>query len=407
MWIDLSYMGNHCLCIEPAASIEAPLPQLLYRTLRAGTPFVVGAKVTARLNDKTEKAETEAEWDSLHSFSRDIVSATACAEFWRKPVAPKFWKKTDAAAEPERISLCAQPYARGNLHEIVVMRTDRLLGRNLEHVRGKLDRAVGGRIIMRSIQRSATMLDEWVRYPPALETAGAQDHAPTIAAVSEMGLGGDWFTHTGETTVFGITAAPEWLSDVYKEATQFAVSWLPRLRRWSKTLDELIDTQGTANERAARAEELRDVEQRVRRHLSQIQSEELCATLAHRRFLDQLLDTAGLGRLQRELEDQLVAAEHLMDWWDENERRKADHRRDALLFLIALFGLFELGGFMDLANSTNLHEKFLFLNVREGVWEDWLVLSLFVAALLGGIYFLFLDRFVRDLIRAWRKRRRA
>ena len=105
------------------------------------------------------------------------------------------------------------------------------------------------------------------------------------------------------------------------------------------------------------------------------------------------------------MEDQLAAAEHLTDWWDETERRKADHRRDALLFLIALFGLFELGGFMDLANATNLHEKVLFVNVRKGVWEDWLVLGLFILALLGGIYFLFLDRFVRDLIDVWRRRR--
>ena len=103
-------------------------------------------------------------------------------------------------------------------------------------------------------------------------------------------------------------------------ATQFAISWLPRLRLWSKTLDELIQTPDSAGQRAERAEELRFVEQRVRRHLSQIQSEELCATLAHRRFLDQLLGTAGLDRLQRELED---TVEHL------REHRPADEPRPA------------------------------------------------------------------------------
>lgn len=409
VWIDISYMGNHCLCIEPATQLEAPLPQVLFRTLRAGTPFVVGSEVIVRPEDAegAKTAGAEARWDSLHSFSRDVIWATACAEFWKKEKRARFWKKEKrgrAKARDDR--LCAQPCTRGNLHEIVVLRTDRLLGRNLKSVSGKLDRAVGGRIITRSIQRAATTLEEWVRYPPSQATGG-KDHAPTIAAVSELGLGGDWFTHTGETTIFGIVTAPEWHSDTYKEATQFAISWLPRLRLWSKTLDELIQTPDSAGQRAERAEELRFVEQRVRRHLSQIQSEELCATLAHRRFLDQLLATAGLDRLQRELEDQLAAAEHLTDWWDETERRKADHRRDALLFLIALFGLFELGGFMDLANATNLHEKLLFVNVREGVWEDWLVLGLFTLALVGGIYFLFLDRFVRDLIEAWRRRRRA
>ena len=74
---------------------------------------------------------------------------------------------------------------------------------------------------------------------PAFAADRRPDRAPTIAAVSELGLGGDWFTHTGETTIFGIVTAPEWHSDVYEEASQFAISWLPRLRLWSKTLDEL------------------------------------------------------------------------------------------------------------------------------------------------------------------------
>jgi hypothetical protein len=87
------------------------------------------------------------------------------------------------------MTVCAPSRARGNLHEIVVLRTDHLLGRNLKSFCGKLDRAVGGRIITRSIQRAATTLEEWARYPPSQRTGG-QDHAPTIAAVSELGLGG-------------------------------------------------------------------------------------------------------------------------------------------------------------------------------------------------------------------------
>jgi hypothetical protein len=86
-----------------------------------------------------------------------------------------------------------------------------------------------------------------------------------------------------------------------------------------------------------------------------------------------------------------------MDWWSEDARRasaeqelKSDHRRDKLLAVIALFGMFELGGFLELANSTKWHERFFGLfTVTEGVWEDWLVASLFIVALLVLVAFYF------------------
>ena len=104
---------------------------------------------------------------------------------------------------------------------------------------------------------------------------------------SEMGLGGDWVTHTGETTVFGIVTAPNWHSDVYAEAAQFANSWSPRLRLWSKRLQ--IVSQDPESDRdkeskyaktqhkdvAYRAQELRSVEYGIRQHLAQIWSGEL------------------------------------------------------------------------------------------------------------------------------------
>ncbi len=379
-------MGNHCLCIEPDKPIEAPLPHLLYRALRAGTPVTLGAKATV----VQPPAGEEVVWDNMHLFSRDIIRAIARTDFWKQTRSGK--TKVASSSEPR----CA----RGNLHEIVIVWTSGPLDTQLEEVENKLDRAVGGRILMRSIQRTATTFEEWVRYPPAQRTE-RKDPKYALASVSEMGLGGDWFSHTGETTIFGVVTAPNWHSEVYNEAAQFANSWSPRLRLWSKCLQVVSQDPESHRDNeskyaktrqrdvAYRAEERRSVEHGVRRHLAQIWSEELCATLAHRRFLDQLLETAGVDRLQHDVEAQLESAEHITDWFDERALRRADHRRDALLFFIALFGLFELATFLGLANETQLHQKVLFITLREGVWEDWVVLLLFLVALLAGIgYFI-------------------
>jgi hypothetical protein len=392
VWIDLSHLGNHCLCIEPEP-LDAPLPYLLYRALRAGTPFALGAIATLA----EPIAGTEVAWDNLHSFSRDVIQAVVNAKFWDiNPALPH-----------------AERSARGNLHEIVTVRTDRPLGTQPEEIADVMDRAIGGRIVLRSIQRGATTLEEWVLYPPVRRT-GRRGRVPAIADMPEMGLAGDWCTHTGETTVFGIVAAPSWHSDVYVEAAQFVSSWSPLLRLWSRRLLNAIQSPEWDADKEIDAEKLRRIERQVRLHLAQIRAEELCATLAHRRFLDQLLEMAGLGRLQGELEAQLEAAEHLTDWFNQrvhekNEERRqlADSKRQVLLGVIAVFGLFDLGTFLSLANSTNFHERFLFITVRQGVWEDWLVLILFVLALLSvGIYLSGMGTWWRQNLSARRKLRR-
>lgn len=408
VWVILSRMGNHCLCVQPKP-LETPLPDVLYRAAAVGTPFVVG--VTAAIAESA----TGVAWDNLHSFSRDVIRAVANAGFWR--------------AGADGVG-AADQFVRGNLHEVLVTRTDGPLGMQPADIAAKLDSALGGRILLKSIQRAPTTIDEWVRYPPVRQR-GSQHGVSEIVDLPELGLAGDWCVHTGETTVFGIVAAPSWHSDVYAEAAQFASSWSPLLRLWNSRLQKAIqhlgsDDRGRDNARE-KSEELRRLEQMVRQHLSQIRSEELCATLAHRRFLDRLLDMSGVGRLQGELEAQLMATERLIDWHNENfrresenarreseaQQREAEQRREKLLGVIALFGMFELGTFLALANGTNWRQSFFGLfTLRQGVWEDWLMVSLFFVALLVGIYFDFfgVNGWLRrpfDGLRARRRRRRS
>jgi hypothetical protein len=392
VWIVLSRMGNHCLCVEREA-LETPLPHVVYQAVAAGTPFVFGVTTAP-----VDSSASEVAWDNLHSFGRDVIRAVASAGFWRPGQAD--------------ISESKDHYMRGNLHEVLIIWTNAPLAIQSADVAEKLNSALGGRILLKSVQRAATTIDEWVRYPPTAHKRSGGGIAE-ITTLPELGFAGDWCGHTGESTVFGIVAAPSWLSDVYMEAAQFASSWSPLLRLWNRRLQSAIqglgryaDSGGGALEETERkAKELRQVEWMVRRHLAQIRAEELCATLAHRRFLDRLLEMSGVARLQEELESQLAAAERLMDWWSEDARRDSeehqrtsDKRRDKLLGVIALFGMFELGTFLSVANGTDWHQSFFGLfTLRQGVWEDWVMVALFVAALLVGYYFGFfgLDSWLR------------
>jgi hypothetical protein len=278
------------------------------------------------------------------------------------------------------------PFVAGNLHLVAIVQTDAALGTQSEDVAARLDAAVGGRIVLSSVQRTASTLDEWLRFPP-LQRDGVTSRGVSVAAVPEIGYAGDWVVHTGETTVFGIVAVAQWLRYVYPETAEFAGSWAPQLGLWGKRLQRCIDELRPGEVRPGSAEELRTVEQRVRLHLSQINSEELCATLANRRFLDKLLEMAGVERLQHQLEVQLRAAEQLTDWFSQYEEKRSARRRDVWLFIIAMLGIFSLADFMTLANTTGLHDRLGFINLTDqGVWEDWFILAAFAAAFFAGLF---------------------
>jgi hypothetical protein len=375
-WLDLNWMGNFCLSIEAAEPLKEIPPPRLYRALRAGTPFVFGEPITLAPPDASEDAGgvvgQPPQWDSLHMFARGMVRAVTDAYY--------------SALQKDRRSMETPYYVRANLHEVVVVQTDAPIALQAEAIARQLDSAVGGRILLRSLQRGAATLEEWTRFPPLQRT---EQRASSVVAVPEIGYAADWFVHTGETTVFGIVAVPAWFRDVYLEAAQFASSWSPVLQLWNRRLQVAINNLRKKHDAdpGAAAEELRNVEQQVRRHLSQINAEDLCATLAYRRFLDGLLDAVGIGRLEKELEAQLQAAEQLTDYFYQRAEERAGRRRDVLLFFIALLGVFGIADFLALLDTTQFRGRIGFIRLSTaGQWQDMLVLILFGLALVGGVF---------------------
>jgi len=393
-WLDLNRMGNFCLCVEAAKPLKEISPPRLYRALRAGTPFVFGEPVALAPQDTGKEAGGQAgqplKWDNLYKFAWGMIKAATDAYFTAL--------QQDLGAPPGPAH-----YVRGNLHEVVVVQTDGAIADQSEEIARRLNSAVGGRILLRSVQRAAGTLEEWTRFPP-LQHA----QASAVLAVPEIGYAGDWFVHTGETTVFGIVAVPAWFRDVYPEAAQFASSWSPVLQLWNRRLQDALkvalrDLDTKHHITAGRASnKLRDVEQQVRHHLTEINADDLCATLMYRRFLDSLLDAVGIGRLEKELQTQLQAAEQLTDYFNQQEEKRTTRRRDILLFFIALLGVFSLADFLALLDTTDYHGQVGFIRLSpDGRWQDLLVLILFGLAVIGGAYVLLgIDR-----PRSWLRRK--
>jgi hypothetical protein len=377
-WLDLNRMGNFCLCVEATEPLAEIPPHRLYRALRAGTPFVYGEPVTLAPQAPDEEASGEADeqpcWDNLHMFARSMIRAACNAYYFHNG------PKEDEKNLEGRIA----PYVRANLHEVVVVQTDSAISLQAEDIANRLDDAIGGRILLRSLQRASATLDEWTRFPP-LQRSGPQGRGTSVVAVPEIGYAGDWFVHTGETTVFGVVAVPAWFRNVYFEVAQFASSWSPVLQLWNRRLQDAITNLRYHLDTSPQT--LREVEQEVRRHLAEMNAEDLCSTLSYRGFLDSLLDAVGIGRLQVELETQLRAAEQLADYYWQLQEQKAAHRRDLLLFVIALFGVFGIADFLALLDTAPYHAHL--------EWPDVVVLLIFGLAMISGAIALLWERVKR------------
>lgn len=122
-------------------------------------------------------------------------------------------------------------------------------------------------------------------------------------------------------------------------------------------------------------------------------------------------NAVGIGRLEKELETQLQAAEQLTDYFYQQEEKQATRRRDILLFFIALLGVFSLADFLALLDTTDYHGQVGFIRLSaDGRWQDLLVLILFIVALIGGIYVLSgIDRprsWLRQKRETWKRKRK-
>jgi hypothetical protein len=169
----------------------------------------------------------------------------------------------------------------------------------------------------------------------------------------------------------------------------------------------------TFHRSASASEQLRIVDQEIRRQTSQLHSAQLCQSQLHRRFLDIFLQESGVTRLEEELDAQLIAAERLADWYDEKRHRSAEDSRNFLLVLIGVFGVFGLASYLTLANGKHdppYQGFFKFMSSNPQTEVD-IVLFTFVGIFLIGLFVLrdaIRDQFMKYLapISSWNRSRK-
>jgi hypothetical protein len=408
VWLEISRMGNHTLCIEPetplaAGSTErASFPHDVYRALRTGTPWALGQEVWTEADGENAGPW----WESVHTFARDVVLAVARA--LSEPI------EVGKDSTPTKTGVLP-PYMPGNLHEVVLVQTDVPISGADDAVAGRLDNIMGARVLVTSANRIASTLEEWLRSPAPSGTYGEGDDTSDgrVAPVPIIGFAGDWFVNTGDMTVFGIVAVPDWLREAFFEVAQFAASWVPLLQLSSTRLQEAIRTAHNSDRSSNSSEQLRIVDQGIRRQRSELRSAQLCQSELHRRFLDRFLSESGVTRLVGELDAQLLAAERLADWYDERRRRSAEDAQNRLLLVIGVFGVFGLASYLSLANGTSNERRyrglFGFLDGNPQT-EVTIVLGIFLGVFSFGLVLLFREQLravLRRTIGYFRKRARA
>lgn len=346
-WIELHRTTNHCLCIQLKKPLQAsptgsgndahkPLPQVLYRLLRLPSPYVFGEPV--RLDGKRfTSREVDPRWDSLNYFAKDVIREITA--ILADPTGKEKAKKTASSF-------------RGSVHEVMVLETDEPIGETSRSISDFLDEAIGGELITRPVHRTASTLAEWIRFPNPLrgtDIHSVDEPVPAqINRVPEIGFAGEWYSHTGDTSVFGVVGAPSWLTDIYFEVAQSAATWRVLMQMWNIKLEQAVRSTHGVSFSSKHSKQLRVVEENVRRSSAQMRSKQLCASTLHRRFLDEFLAAANVFEEEEGLERHLQATQRLIDWHTEERRRLSERSRNALLLLIGSFSIFGLVSYFEL-----------------------------------------------------------
>ncbi len=234
VWIELSRMGNNCLCVQPSEPLSAgsalnAFPHDVYRTARVATPWALGQTVGFAEEGKSGS------WDSLHLFARDVVLATARALYKREGKTGRTdrawhsrrgWRNKHRSYNPDEMPA----YLAGNLHEVVVVQTESLVPARTETAADRLDKMMGTQILLRSGNRVASTLAEWIRLPaPSNVVDERVEHGTDgrVTGIPGIGFSGDWFVHTGDMTVFGVVAVSLAVTFTRSSSCRLSPSSLP------------------------------------------------------------------------------------------------------------------------------------------------------------------------------------
>lgn len=292
VWIDLSRLENHCLCIE--RTLTDPTPHELYKALRCPADYSRDSEYRYGW-----AKHQSGHWRSLDEFAHDVILVVA-----------------QGLTDPARLE-----YIKGHCHIIVLVDAD---------ISGTaLDGLYGAEILRTNVNRDAATLEEWVRYPVAGQKGKSE------VARGNFGYKENWWSVIDDATIFGAAGNPFWQADAFLEAVQFAASWSPRLLLWNRELLQTLEQRPGKKQ----LPDLRRLEQEVRHSVAAAHAEELCRLRSDRRYLEWMMEAVGTTDIQEDLERRINAMRLLINEAEKNQQDGMDTRRNLFLGAIALFGV--------------------------------------------------------------------
>ena len=340
VWVDLSRLENHCLCIE--RTLTDPTPHELYKALRCPADY-------ARDVDYRYGWAEHGYWRGLDEFAHDVILVVA--------------QGLAGEDDPE--------YIKGHFHIMILVDADVSIA--------ELDGRYGAEILRTNVNRDAATLEEWVRYP-VTERKGKPE-----TAQGNFGYKENSWSVLDDTTIFGVAGNPSWQATAYLEAVQFAASWTPRLLLWNRELlQALEDRPGKKNDRANLLD-LRQLEQTVRRSVAFAHAEELCRLRSDRRYLEWMMEAVGTTSIQEDLERRIHTMRLLITENEKKEQDRRDGRRNFFLGAIAIFGVLNVSTFFAVLDAGDQNGFFKSHAAIQGELVAQVVIIVLVIAIFAGM----------------------
>ena len=339
VWVDLSRLENHCLCIERILS--KPTPHELYKALRCPGDYAWDWKYRYEWLSDQQTTPDRSRWRSIDEFAHDVILIVA--------------QGLTGTDSPE--------YLKGHFHEVALVTTDASVE--------DLDSLYGATLFRTNLHRDAATLEEWLRYP-VTESDGSSN-----VTQATFGYTGNWLSVLDDTTIFGIVGNPSWQADSYLEAVQFAASWAPRLRLWNRALMQALEADRRKRQHGWKVSSyLRALEQNVRISVATAHAEELCRLPSDRRYLDSMLSSVGVTRMENDLERQIYAVQLLIAANEKNDQDISDRGRNFFLAALALFGILNVSAVFAVLNAGD--NSGFFKNHSAIRWEFFIQIALVV-----------------------------
>ena len=245
--------------------------------------------------------------------------------------------------------------------------------------------AAGASLLLQPVHGAAVALEEWVRHPVP-NTAGGN-------LLGDYGFIGDFLYRTANTSFGYFPGRPHFLVLEYEEAAEFVASLSAPLEGWLEDIRAISNPPSGEVDHADESKlQSRAILTQARMKLAHFRSSDLCLTAVHRELLDRSFTSAGIPKLEQDLEAQFEVADAYLAELAAKQVRESDERQrfiaNVLGFTAVFFGLASLATILQLANpaysespgGVRLEVVVIgLLSLGVLVWVIWLVVARIVS----------------------------